>query len=412
MAIYLVGTATGGAGTVTLPAHEAGDLILLAAAGTSTMSVPTGWTKIGASGQAILGYKFAESSSETSGNWTWGDAMSCAVYRGVSAIGLDAGNTSAATGTVNYAALTAMVTDGASWVVCGVAGNGFSTVTAPAGTTSRVTDNNGSGRIAALFDTNGGVASFSSANTDTASNYRSWTVELIDAQPAIDVPVIESVTTTTSAVSLNFTFNLPATVNAGDLLVAWVSTGAGSAISAGPTGWTDVTVSASQGWRGALYLKVASGSEAGGTATCGPLTQSAKWHATVLRISGWEGSIGGGTAFSDAYYSTANATRNPPSVSPSWGAKPTLWLAMDCFDNGSTTSYSAYPKGFALINLYNDPSPDSNATAQAVLKLFTKGMSSVDPGNFTTSVGQTGRAATLAIYGKGKGGSVLFWAFP
>jgi hypothetical protein len=76
--------------SATLPAHQAGDLILAFAFrdGSNTFpTLPTGWTSIDTafvtSASARLAYKVATSSSETTG--TWFDATTCIflVYRGV-----------------------------------------------------------------------------------------------------------------------------------------------------------------------------------------------------------------------------------------------------------------------------------------------------------------------------------------
>lgn len=95
--------------TVTLPAHQAGDLILICAGGGSSTipSLAAGYTSLatgyfGSSGAFRIGYKFATSSSETSGTWTPTLFLGCSVYRNVNAVG-------------NVNSLVAVGTQRASW---------------------------------------------------------------------------------------------------------------------------------------------------------------------------------------------------------------------------------------------------------------------------------------------------------
>ena len=130
-AITYIGSATAAATTVTLPTHQAGDLILIFAFRDGNFippSLPSGYTSktITNSGdydQAAmrLGYKIAASSSETSGTWTNATQLVCHIYRGADQTTPLGGSgftrrTSEGTSTASYPTLTLTVSDGTSWI--------------------------------------------------------------------------------------------------------------------------------------------------------------------------------------------------------------------------------------------------------------------------------------------------------
>lgn len=87
--ITYIGEATGTT-SATLPAHQAGDLILAFAfrdGSTSQATMPSGWTTIATrtttSAAARTAYKVATSGSETTGTWTNASTVVFLVYRGV-----------------------------------------------------------------------------------------------------------------------------------------------------------------------------------------------------------------------------------------------------------------------------------------------------------------------------------------
>lgn len=177
--MILVGTATASATTVTVPAHQAGDLILIWAmhGGAATVpSLPSGYISIltkanGTTVDTRLGYKIATSSADTSGTWTNATELCCHVYRPgagfVIGIGASASTTST-TNTVNYPAITLHDTSGNSWVAGFAAcGNTSETInTAPSGMTNE-SSIVGATYQAAGHDTEGGVSSWSSTNATT-----------------------------------------------------------------------------------------------------------------------------------------------------------------------------------------------------------------------------------------------------
>jgi hypothetical protein len=77
--------------TLTMPTHSTGDLLLAVAAndGASTApTLPTGWINVASVGNnnigATIGYKYAQSNSETFGTWTNADHVSVTCWYGSS----------------------------------------------------------------------------------------------------------------------------------------------------------------------------------------------------------------------------------------------------------------------------------------------------------------------------------------
>lgn len=195
---YIASTYTNG-NTATIPSHQVGDLIVIIAARSGSNTPPTidpSFTtldaSLGGSGSAAgaIGYKIAASNSEVSGTWANANAMTAAVYRNVDAttpIPVRSKNANWA-GAINYPALTLTVTDSSSRVVA----YGFhrsataSFASAPGATSTRLTYTNGSTIGVGLYDTNVGVASWSSTNqsvSGTSNAYFSVVFELKAANP-------------------------------------------------------------------------------------------------------------------------------------------------------------------------------------------------------------------------------------
>ena len=192
MSISFVG-AQGAAGTtVTIPAHQVGDMILIFAYRDGSNTAPTTptaggtvptWTLISSAGastnSANFRYAVATATTTTSGTWTNATEIICLVYRGAKRVGAN-GATNGASTIISYPALTLQRTDGTSWVV-GCAGHRSATNVelAPTGMTNRVS----SGTEAAGHDTNGVVSSWvlRTVTVNASSGWRGVTVELRDA---------------------------------------------------------------------------------------------------------------------------------------------------------------------------------------------------------------------------------------
>ena len=87
MAIAVEASASAASTSLTLPSHQAGDLLVMMVArmAQASISVPSGWRRFGGRsgghGHNMLASKRAASSSETSGTWTGAEGLICAVLR-------------------------------------------------------------------------------------------------------------------------------------------------------------------------------------------------------------------------------------------------------------------------------------------------------------------------------------------
>lgn len=201
--ITRVGTNSASAPTVTIPAHQAGDLIFITASRNSSgtaPSVPAGYSLIpntkkaqGANVSFVSGYRIAIGTADTSGTWTNAAELAVAVYRpsagNVLRIGQSASNSSTTT-TVNFPALTmADPTSGNSWVIGVAAANNITQTlgTAPSGMTNQQHLNGSVGQIS-LSDTNGGVSSWASTNiTAGTGDSVTATIEIVLAPKAAGI---------------------------------------------------------------------------------------------------------------------------------------------------------------------------------------------------------------------------------
>lgn len=216
-------------------------------------------------------------------------------------------------------------------------------------------------------------------------------------------PVYQSATPTDFATSVtSMPVNMPATVTAGDLLIALVEVRTAGTWTK-PTGWEDiVTVSqlggASVGKLNGFY-KIADGTEDGGTATWTASTgTSGAW--LVVRVTSWHGTTPpeGATASGDA----TNA--NPPTLTASWGSDDNLWIAVaGNAATGETTGFTAAPTNF--INLVSNGASSGGATVNVASSTRELADDAEDPGTFTPNSNRFWTAATIAIRPSGGGGA-------
>ena len=193
MAISHIGSQGNAGTTVTIPAHQIGDLILIFAYRDGNNTAPTvpaaggtvpTWTIIGtASGgntnSSRLHYAVATATNTTSGTWTSATELIAVVYRGTRRPG-GTGATGALGTSISYPAVTMQRADNSSWVA-GFAGHRTATNVelAPSGMLNRTSI----GTEAANHDTNGTVSSWSATavTVSASSGWRARTVELLDS---------------------------------------------------------------------------------------------------------------------------------------------------------------------------------------------------------------------------------------
>jgi len=244
--ISYVGGASG-TNTATMPAHQAGDIIILQAFRDGSTTLPTsvgGWNQIsdgtGTTCCSRVAYKIAASGSEVVGTWTNATSVTVAVYRNAVGIGGFAAQSGTA-GTITYPAITMQRTNGTSWVAA-VAGHRSINValeTPPTGMTNRVTVVDATDE-AASHDTNGGVSSWSSTGVTgggTASGWRTVVVELRAANASYGL-----VSSITGDITSSSTSGLSISANFSSTITDITSTSTSTITPLGPQGTLDKTL--------------------------------------------------------------------------------------------------------------------------------------------------------------------------
>lgn len=197
MSITIVGSATAGATSITLPTHQAGDLIVLFAYRDGNDAVPdqpTGqnWTDFFSTAGANtnshrLAWKVARDNAEASGTWTNASMLIAVVLRSSQATALSLGAGAAGTGsssTLSFTGLTLTRTDQTSRLL-GFVGHRSTNVTIetpPAGMTN-VTFLGNATCEAAVHTLDGAVgwATTTVSVGGTSSGYRTHVLEVVEA---------------------------------------------------------------------------------------------------------------------------------------------------------------------------------------------------------------------------------------
>lgn len=199
MTTSFVGAASAEATSLTLPAHQRGDLIVIcAAAGNiSNITAPANWTILttrqgSASLAAVVAFRVANSAVETSGTWTNAVLLQAGVWRHTDKVLVVNGANEAAgnpTTTINFPALAISGTGvnimtSQNWVgafaLSADRTNDFGT--APTNMTNRAVISGASALQLALHDTNANVASWSATNR-TASVSASYHTRMFSIEP-------------------------------------------------------------------------------------------------------------------------------------------------------------------------------------------------------------------------------------
>lgn len=209
-------------------------------------------------------------------------------------------------------------------------------------------------------------------------------------------PSVTSITETSETGDpANLTANLPATVDADDLLVAIFTHEENASLTAPASPWVEIvnlTVN------GALLVAVkkADGTEDGGTVVASASRTGNGAHQ-VYRITA--ASWSGDTADIEGTISDSGVTNtpDPPSETASWGAEDNLWLSIATGrdDDASNTSYSTnYTNGTHTVSGGGASNGVSLSTCRRELNTATE-----DPGVITISATPTQQsiAATVVI---------------
>jgi len=216
---------------------------------------------------------------------------------------------------------------------------------------------------------------------------------LATAVPALAAPVVASVTETVFGTdTTNHNVNMPATVNAGGLLIV-LFTNDGSATVTTPAGWTALASNSANGAvRLSVYYKIAAGTE-GGTTVNFVTSASEEAAAQVYRITNWHGT----TPPEISTAATGTSTRpNPASLDPAgWDVADTVWLAVAGQDRGDQGEPTAYPASYT--DGTSTLSSEGTASCRTLSARRVLAAASENPGAFTIPVSEEWVAFTIAV---------------
>ena len=214
--------------------------------------------------------------------------------------------------------------------------------------------------------------------------------------PVLAAPVVASVTETAFGTdTTDHNVDMPATVNAGDLLIvlftndggATVTTPAGWSLLASDTGGPSVRLS--------VYYKIAAGTEDGTTVNF-VTSASEQAAAQVYRITDWQGTTP--PEISTAATATSTAP-DPAFLDPAgWGVSNTLWLAVAGQDRGDQSGTLAYPISYTdgISTQSSDPATTGVCRTHSARRVLLTATSE-DPGPFTIPVTEQWIAFTIAV---------------
>jgi hypothetical protein len=187
----------------------------------------------------------------------------------------------------------------------------------------------------------------------------------------------------------SFTVTLPADIITGDLLIVFLGTSTAPGTITFPAGWTQLYYGQKTGYfTGSCYYKVATDEGASITVTT---VSNTRMSWTSYRISGYSGTPEAGT---QVFSSDETAYPDPPNLTPSWGAKDTLWFAVSQSYGGYTVN--AYPTNYTDGRV-DFPNFSANCTIGTAVRELNA--ASENPGTFTLSHTVPWSANTVAVNG-------------
>lgn len=201
-------------------------------------------------------------------------------------------------------------------------------------------------------------------------------------------PTVESITTQSfNSGDTTHNVTMPATVNAGDLLVLGISFYVGGAITT-PAGWTalcvDTIITGTS--HCAIYGKLAVGTE-GGTSVNVATANPALGASHVYRITGWNNiSLAIGVASGTPATGTS-ANGNPPSCSWTWGVLDELALTFVHLNPFSVVgTITSYPTNYTSgTDTVGTDGVTGTAEIGSARRALSAAASPEDPSTFTQS---------------------------
>lgn len=249
-----------------------------------------------------------------------------------------------------------------------------------------------------------------------SGNVAEWTGHTRDITTGA-APSFADVTSTSSDADTTdpFLVNMPATVNAGDLLVTifYIVTltgesGTPSGTNTVPTGWTKIQELDTSG-DGTVWLavgaKIADGTEDGTTPNW-TRSDNLTWTLTAqtYRFSGVYSGTVSDFVEASSFTTTGTTHPNPPSITQSWGSESTTYIAATIVYGFDPINVTTYPSGYSG-GTENDNTQDPIFFQTMGTARKTASASSEDPGTFTIDAGVDGPlwsdSITIAVRGTG-----------
>ena len=201
-------------------------------------------------------------------------------------------------------------------------------------------------------------------------------------------PTIADITTSTQATdSTTNTFNYPATVNSGDLLVAITASDQSRSTISWPAGWNSISDGTANDIGSCAWLD-ADGTETGTfEVTLGAAQRSV---CTIYRLTGAEP---GATTPPEIQ---AINLFDPSAITPTGGAKDYLIITTLGANNAPTVT--TYPSGYTNTGNNNSGGTGSGHASLSYCSKALTAATTEDPGAWTMSAGDTRDTFTIAVY--------------
>lgn len=233
----------------------------------------------------------------------------------------------------------------------------------------------------------GNVACSSSCSYDTSG------CSLVSSGGSGTTPVVESVTETQFGSSTaSHLVSMPSSVNSGDLLIILFVVNSVPSVTT-PSEWTNV-FSRSDAYYDKLviFVKISDGTE-GGTSIDLVSGENKTAAAQVLRISNWYGSLSGLEISSSV--SESGTTKNPDSLTATWGALENLWIAVASGGNDDA-SFIGFPTNYySTTSTVSGGGTDNGCEIGSAARGYNT--DTEDPSEFILSGGESGYALTMVV---------------
>lgn len=204
-----------------------------------------------------------------------------------------------------------------------------------------------------------------------------------------DFATVEATTTSaTASANTSHTVALPSGIQSGELLVVFFNTGGTNVDHTTPTDWTLLSSYAANG-RNSIFWRIADGTEG----TTLSVTTSGSRIAThaAYRISG----VYAAGPIEGEWQAATSA--DPPNLTPSWGAKNTLWITF-ASSRRTDNTFSA-PSGYgAQVDSESNSSSGSTSDVRFAAATQELNASSDDPATWgTTGTTNALKSGVLAV---------------